>query len=266
MTLPIDLVLVRHGQSEGNAAKRRSEQGDHGAFTEEFKKRHPASFRLTDLGRTQAEQAGMWIRKEFPEFDRCFVSEYLRAMETAGHLALPNAEWRAEFYLTERDWGTFEMCPENERTAKFGDALKRYDVEPFFWRPPDGETFADLCLRVDRVLHTLHRECSDKRVIIVCHGEVMRAFQIRLERMSQERFRALTFSKRKRDYIYNCQIIHYSRRENGIGRLSPHADWVRTIRPTCDPVWTTGWRAIERPIYSNDDLLHIAAQTPQMIY
>lgn len=265
MALPIDLVLVRHGQSEGNAAKRLSEKGDHAVFTEKFMNRHSASFRLTDLGRSQADKAGEWIRKEFPAFDRCFVSEYLRAMETAAHLALPNAEWRADFYLTERDWGDLDICPENEREEKFGDALKRRVAEPFFWRPPNGETFADLCLRVDRVLHTLHRECQDKRVIIVCHGEVMRAFQIRIERMSQTRFRELTFSKEPEEKIYNCQIIHYSRREKGVGKLTPHIEWVRTIRPTTEPVVVSEWLRIERPKYSNETLLDIVSHTPPMI-
>ena len=35
---------------------------------------------------------------------------------------------------------------------------------------PNGESIAQLCLRIDGVLHTLHRECSDKRVLVVCHG------------------------------------------------------------------------------------------------
>ncbi|MFA6407360.1 MAG: phosphoglycerate mutase family protein [Candidatus Paceibacterota bacterium] len=265
MALPIDLVLVRHGQSEGNIAKRRSESGDHEAFTPEFRNRHSASFRLTDLGREQAKKAGIVIRNEFPAFDRHFVSEYLRAMETAAHLLLPEASWRSDFYLTERDWGELDICPENERDEKFGEALRRRETNPFFWRPPGGETFADLCLRVDRVLHTLHRECNDKRVIIVCHGEVMRAFQIRIERMSQSRFRDLAFSHQDEDRIYNCQIIHYSRRENGVGLLAPYVGWVRTIRPTAEPLWISKWSAIKRPHYSNADLLEIVSHVAPML-
>ena len=266
MPLPIDLILVRHGQSEGNLAQRRSEKGNHADYTEAFKDRHSASFRLTDLGRTQAEQAGAWLRNEFPNFDRLLVSEYLRAMETAAHLALPNAQWFSDFYLTERDWGGLDVLPQNEQQEKFSEELKRRDIEPFFWRPPNGETFADLCMRVDRVLHTLRRECEDKRVIIVCHGEVMRAFQIRMERMSQKRFRELTFSENKEDKIFNCQIIHYSRRKNGTGDLSPHMGWVRFVRPTEDTAWTSGWQTIKRPKYSNEELLEIVSRTPPMIH
>lgn len=93
MTLPIDLVLERHGESEGNAAKRRSKKGDDSALTEEFLKRHSASFRLTAKGRRQARQAGKIIRREFPKgFDRYITSEFLRAKETAALLGIPGAK------------------------------------------------------------------------------------------------------------------------------------------------------------------------------
>lgn len=96
MTLPIDLVLLRHGQSEGNLARQRSKDGDNSVFIEEFKNRHTAQYRLTAKGREQAKRAGAWLRKEFGDrrvrFDRYFVSEYTRAKETAALLALPHAQ------------------------------------------------------------------------------------------------------------------------------------------------------------------------------
>jgi len=269
MTLPIDLVLVRHGQSEGNAAKRLSEAGDHSAFTSAFRERHSASFRLTDRGRKQAQRAGDVLRQEFVSnhigFDRCITSEYVRAMETAALLQLSSAEWLCDFYLTERDWGELDICPENEREEKFGADLRRREIEPFFWRPPNGESFAQLCLRIDRVLDTLHRECADKRVLIVCHGEVMRAFQVRIERMSQVRFKELILSKNPQDSIHNCQIVHYTRRNATSGRLAPYAGWVRWLRPTAQPVTTSGWQEIARPRYDNASLLAVVERSPLML-
>jgi NAD+ kinase len=268
MTLPIDLVLVRHGQSEGNAAKRLSEKGDDSVFTDAFRNRHSASFRLTDRGREQAQKAGVWLREEFwpkPKFDRYITSEYIRAMETSGLLGIPDVEWFCDFYITERDWGDLDILPEDERRKKFGAAMERRKTEPFFWRPPNGESFAQLCLRVDRTLQTLHRECEKKRVLIVCHGEVMRAFQVRLERMSQVRFKELTFSANHEDRIHNCQILHYTRKDPNTGKLTPFVGWVRAIRPTDIPLWKTEWRTIKRPRYSNKDLLDVVSQNPSMI-
>ena len=269
MSLPIDIILVRHGQSEGNAAKRLSEKGDHTAYTNINTGRHSRSYRLSKKGREQALKAGEWLQKEFykdgKSFDRFIVSEYTRAMETASLLGLPDAEWYRNFYLTERDWGDIESSPENERAEKFKDALEMRIIEPFFWRPPNGESFADLCLRLDRVLHTLHRECSEKRVIIVCHGEVMRAFRVLLERMSQQRFKELYLSKSKEDGVFNCEIMHYTRRNPDTGIVEDHANWLRRIRPNEELVWNTGWESIKRPRYSNEELLEIVEQTPSVL-
>ena len=267
MTLPIDLVLVRHGQSEGNAAKRLSEAGDHSAFSEAFRGRHSGSFRLTDKGREQAMSAGSWLQAELCTefgFDRYYVSEYIRAKETAALLGLKGATWLADPYLTERDWGDIDIAPENERQERFGKALQMREIEPFFWRPPNGESFMTLCLRIDRLLDTLHRECADKRVIMVCHGEVMRAFQVRLERLSQARFRELVLSDRAEDRIHNCEIMYYTRREpHGQRRLLPYLGWVRKIRPAEE--WSSSWHEIERRRYSNDDLRAEVMQYPLIL-
>jgi NAD+ kinase len=263
MPLPLDLVFVRHGQSEGNAAKRMSEKGDNTAY-DLLANRHTRSYRLSDLGRDQAMKAGFWIQREFIRrdkgnmFDRFITSEYSRAMETAALLDLPNAEWFRNFYLTERSWGDLEDCPEDERQEKFGAALKMRVIEPFFWRPPNGESFAELCLRLDRVLDTLHRENSAHRVIIVCHGEVMRAFRVLLERMPQQKFKEQYLSKQKEDAIFNCEIFHYTRRNPKTGETADHANWMRRVRPNETQVWDTGWQTIRRPRYSNEELLDIA--------
>ncbi len=267
MTLPIDLVLVRHGQSEGNWAKRRSEAGDHSAFTEEFRNRHTASFRLTDLGREQAKRAGDFLRQDFLRigpFDRYYASEYLRAMETAGCLGLLGADWLLDTYLTERNWGDLDSLPEHERNEKYGAMLRRRDSEPFFVAPLNGESFNDLCLRVDRVLDTLHRECSDKRVLIVCHGEVMWAFRVRIERMSQVRFRELHLSKKPEDRIHNCEVLHYTRRDPFTKKLGKYVGWMCRARPA-ESNARTDWSTIVRPTYRSHDLLKIVQQTEQLV-
>jgi len=267
--LPLDLILVRHGQSEGNAAKRLSEKDDHTAFAKLTTGRHSRSYRLSKRGREQAMMAGDWLKAEFLKdgttFDRFIVSEYTRAMETAALLQLPDANWYRNFYLTERDWGDIEAAPENERNEKFRDALNMRAIEPFFWKPPNGESFAELCLRLDHVLQSLERHFSDKKVIIVCHGEVMRGFRVLLERMSQQSFKNSYLSKEKEENIHNCEILHYSRKDPESGKLEDRIHWLRRIRPTEMPVWNTGWQKIERSKYSNDELLKIVEETPTVL-
>lgn len=68
---PLELVLVRHGQSEGNEAVARSQRGDLSAYTPEFKNKHSSTYRLTDKGIEQAKVAGHWIRENIGDkFDR----------------------------------------------------------------------------------------------------------------------------------------------------------------------------------------------------
>lgn len=256
--MPVDLVLVRHGQSEGNAANKRSYGGDHSAFTKEFLARHSSQFRLTDLGRQQAVAAGRWIKDNLGSgsLDRCYVSEYIRAIETAALLGLNNESWRKESYLRERDDGQLDNISMEERFARFGNEMARRKRDGFFWAPPGGESMANLCLRVDRVLDTLHRECSDKRVIIVCHGEIMLAFRIRLERMSQGRYYELITSQDPFDRIHNCQIFHYTRRSRLRHTfLNPHYKIFRSICPTDLTLSRNEWEEIQRKMYTNEELL-----------
>ena len=57
-TLPLDLVLVRHGESEGNVAQEWSKLGDDSLWTEEFRQRHSSRYRLTLKGREQVRGGG----------------------------------------------------------------------------------------------------------------------------------------------------------------------------------------------------------------
>src|SRR5688572_6198328 len=176
MTMPIDLVLVRHGESEGNVLKKRAEKGDSTGFTDEFRARHSSKFRLSDRGIEQAKAAGAWLKANgFASFDRYYVSEYLRAKETAGLLGLQlgSRRWFADFALRERDYGLWDTMSFEERSRKFEDYVRHQTRDGKYWMPPGGESVSEVALRIGRTLDTLTRECGDKRVIIVSHGEVM---------------------------------------------------------------------------------------------
>lgn len=266
MTMPIDLVLVRHGESEGNLANKMSRNGDNSAFTEEFRGRSSSLWRLTKRGRDQAIKAGVWIKNNIGQnFDRCYVSEYVRAKETAFYLGIQDAEWYVDFYLRERDYGQMDNMTEDERRERFNHEIMRRRRDGFFWTPLGGESMANLCLREYPILTTLHRECPDKKVIIVCHGEVMWGFRVRLERMSQSRYCELETSRDSVHKIHNCQILHYTRRDPESGKLANHLNWLRSICPWDISLSDNEWRLIERPKYSNQDLLNDVQKYPQLI-
>lgn len=265
MTLPIDTVFVRHGQSEGNLAQRHAEAGKPDMQKLVTEGRHTRSYRLTRQGRRQAKLAGAWLREEFGFFDRYLVSDYARAMETAALLQIPSATWYVNTNLTERDSGEVGRRRGDDRDDALVEALRMRSTEPFYWRPLNGESFNDLNLRLDRVLATLHRECSDKKVVVVCHGEVMRGYRVLLERMPQPEFRKWYLSNEPLDRIHNCEIFHYTRRNPETHELTTHANWMRRIRPTDDPVWVSNWLEIERPRYTNEELMEIVDGYPPVL-
>lgn len=266
MAMPIDLVLVRHGESEGNIANHLSKHGDNSAFSPEFLARHSSQWRLSKKGQTQARAAAKWLSKnvELP-FDRHYVSTYIRAKETAGLLDIPEANWYAELHLREREWGQLDVMPKEERHAKFAEIEQKRKINAFYWHPPDGESIADVDLRLRSILNTLHRETSDKRVIMVVHGELMWALRYRLERMSIDEWITLDNSKDAKDEIHNCQIIQYSRKEPKTGKLMAHYEWMRSVCPWDESLSSNAWQPIKRRLLSNSDLLSEAEAVKRLV-
>jgi broad specificity phosphatase PhoE len=259
MSMPNNLILIRHGESEGNVASKRSKEGDHSVYTEDFKSRHSSLWRLSKKGREQAVIAGEWLKKNLSteeNFYRCYTSEYIRAMETASLLNIEDAFWYSDFYLRERNYGDLDRLSLKEREERFADSLQERKIEPLYWTPPNGESLADVGLRVDRLFQTLHRECENKNVVVVCHGEVMRMIQVRLERMTQEAFNKVDSSQDSKDQIYNCQIMWYSRvnPENEID-IRPYISWVKSICPWDKSKSSNEWRLIPRQRYTNEELM-----------
>src|SRR3990167_7845895 len=137
--LPIDIIFVRHGQSEGNVAMKSSRKGDNSFFTPQFRDRHSRVFRLTDKGIEQAKSAGTWLKKNISmPLDRFYVSDYVRAKETAAYLDLPDAQWRAEYQLRERDKGLMDNCPVDEQKKLFTLEERQYQLDPFLSYPAGG--------------------------------------------------------------------------------------------------------------------------------
>jgi len=263
---PYELILVRHGQSEGNEAVSRSKRGDLSAYTPEFKLKHSSAYRLTDKGVEQAKVAGKWIRENIGDhFDRYYTSEYVRAMETSALLDLPDAKWYTEIVLRERDKGQLDNVSWIERNEKFADEMARRKRDSFFWAPPGGESLANICNRIEHTFNTLRKECVNKRVLIVCHGEVMWAFRVRIERLSQIKFHQLQSSQNPKDLIHNTTILHYSRIHPVTKEVFPYFKFMRSTCPWKPEYNSDGWMEFDRPIYSNEELLQSAQSVPRYV-
>jgi NAD+ kinase len=254
--MPIDLVLVRHGESEQNFANRKSKKNDHSLVERaEYQERHVSAHRLTAEGRRQAEDAGLWLRThKLGKFDRRYVSTYTRAQETAQLLAVGGPDWYPLHELREREWGELDGLSWEQRALILQTAVRRQDTDSFYWIPPNGESIAQVTVRLRRMFDTWHRECKKMRVIVVCHGEIMWALRFMIEQMSIERWEELEASEAPGVKIFNCQILHYTRRDPASGMVSEHIDWMRSINARTPENSGQGWEQIDRCRMSDEDL------------
>lgn len=179
-----DLILIRHLPSEANiAVDAIQERGDYNP-SEAMKGVTHTQYRLTPEG---IKKYGIPIRdflaKEFPNFDRCYTSDMVRAVETALVLNKLGAYcpakdehigWEISPLLRERFWGSIEQ-PGRELAGlvQYHKELRtREDI--FTWLPPNGEPFGLAMLRARVFLHDVH-DRRFKRALAITHGDFFMA-------------------------------------------------------------------------------------------
>ncbi|KUL52340.1 phosphoglycerate mutase [Streptomyces sp. NRRL F-4489] len=182
MARPRRIVLLRHGESVGNADDTVYErEPDH-------------ALALTETGRRQAAEAGRPLRGMFGgERISAYVSPYRRTHQTFRLLGLDPARVRVreEPRLREQDWGNWQDRDDVRRQKAYRDAYGH-----FFYRFAQGESGADVYDRVGAFLESLWRSFEDPRhppnVLIVTHGLTMRLFCMRWFHWSVAEFESLS--------------------------------------------------------------------------
>jgi broad specificity phosphatase PhoE len=261
--MPRNLFLVRHGHSVGNALIAAQKAGRDHPDLEFWQGVDDCARRLDENGRDQARQAGQWLREQgLDRFQHFFTSDYARARETASLLGLPGAKWRLEFYLRERERGReAELLSHEDYRKRFADSKAWKERHAFYWRPEHGESMADVCQRVNRVLDTLWRDASGQDAVVVCHEETMWAFRMRIEKLSPEEYLRLDVGPKE---VHNLTIWHYTRVHPDTGHLAERFTHRYTYHAASYVNEETGKRTephalgpfpIERGRYSNEDLL-----------
>lgn len=271
--LPLDLILVRHGESEGNLALRKWERNEHSALAPELLSRHISHLRLTDKGREQCSVVGGWLKewlkeKNLPRFDRHFVSTHARALETAALLDLPDAEWKTEFQLHERDTGLWGSLPDEKWQERYERSKSLGQNHSFYTPMPDGESILDVCNRLRNFTGALNRDSINrKNIVIVAHGDVMQALRVIFERISPDDYDKHSKADTSDFRIGNGQIIHYTRVDPADANSTRYDrfGWVRSLNPWCPEYAGHDWRAIEERRYSNEELLAMVERFPRLL-
>ena len=209
MGMPLDLYVIRHGESEANVIINAGEQGDNSLYTQDNVTVPDRSWRLTATGRKQADCIGRWLVAQQQLFDRYLVSPYVRTRETAATMALPKAKWEETRVLRERSWGEINTITQDDFRTNYARNWMFKRTDPLYWRPPAGESIADVSEnRVHNLLTSLNRRAEAESVVAVTHGDFMLALMLTLEDLSDEEF-----MRRADDpawAITNCTCLHLS--------------------------------------------------------
>jgi len=251
--LPIDLILIRHGESERNLiSKDNSIEYD----KEKYNSTHSSKFRLTEKGKEQSLITGQYIKNNISEkFDKYYTSDYIRTKETAGLLNLENAMWECEFLIRERDNGVLSGYSKEDKKLLYPEELKRKEKNLFYFSPIGGESLANVCLRIEQFINILCRYASGMKVIVVAHGHVLRAFRIRLEKMNHNEIEELY--KEENKTILNTQIIWYSRRNPDTNKISNDLKYKKVVCPWNLEKCNEDWISLKKNnLSTNDDLLN----------
>lgn len=155
----MEIMLVRHGESEGNAQGRMQGRLD---------------YPLSALGREQAALAARFIAGTGLTFAAAYTSPLKRASQTAAivaeHGVLPAAVVDED--LPEIGAGELEGLNEAEIRERFPPFMQRPLSETGSFAEYGGESYDDVQARVSRVLARLearHREANE-RVLLFGHG------------------------------------------------------------------------------------------------
>lgn len=171
-----ELVLLRHGQSRWNLENRFTGWVD---------------VPLSPRGEEEARAAGAKLRGR--RIDKVYTSVLLRAVQTAD-LALaaagmvPPPPTERDGALNERMYGELQGMNKAEAAERFGADQVHVWRRSFDIRPPGGESLADTAARVIPywATHILPDLRAGRDVLVVAHGNSLRALVMHLDRLTRD--------------------------------------------------------------------------------
>ncbi|MEN3122499.1 MULTISPECIES: histidine phosphatase family protein [Janibacter] len=210
-----DVILVRHGQSEGNVAAERAQAERRDRI--EVPARDPDVV-LSQVGQRQADAVGRWLTALPPDEQPqvIWTSPYRRARETAERalaVAEVDLDYRVDERLRDRDMGITDQLTAQGITARFPEeAERRQWLGKFYYRPPGGESWADVAQRVRGVLTDLANTETHERVLVTGHDVVLLLFCYVAEGLGEEE----VLERARTNGLRNAAICRIRRDEESV--------------------------------------------------
>ena len=190
------LTMTRHGESTGNVAYQAVEGTD---AEEAGIPERDADVPLSETGRAQAATFGRWLAA-LPEDERPTLvvsSPYVRALDTA-RIALAQTSYaapqnpdglrpRVDERLRDREQGALQGLTALGVRRRFPDEAERLrHLGKFYYRPPGGESWADLALRLRGFYRDLAADAPGGRALVVTHDAIVVMTRYLVEELTEQ--------------------------------------------------------------------------------
>jgi probable phosphoglycerate mutase len=209
------LYVVRHGESAGNVARDAAVEAGEPMIQIDIR---DVDVPLSDLGRRQAVALGRWMGA-LPEEERpniILTSPYLRARDTAtlivrtAQLPEDSQHFIIDERLREKEFGILDRLTAVGIREQFPEQAEfRRLLGKFYHRPPGGESWCDVILRLRSAIEMISREYCGQRVLVVCHSVVVLCMRYLLEHMTEAELLAVD----KKAEVANCSVTAYEHDE-----------------------------------------------------
>ena len=211
---PAALTLVRHGESLGNVANEQAyaTKAEHLDLAV-----NDPCVELSDLGVRQAEALGKRLG-DLPAAEQptvVVVSTYVRAQQTADHMlataGLEHLPRVADERLRDREQGLLDRLTWYGVRRRYPEeAERRAYLGKFWYRPPGGESWADVALRIRHAMRDVRADYADERVLLVSHDVPILLARYVLESLTPQDAVSLS------GQVVNCGMTTYRRGPDGL--------------------------------------------------
>ena len=209
---PSQLWIVRHGESAGNVARDAANAGGADRIALDAR---DVDIELSPHGRDQARALGAWFATKQADArpDIMLTSPYARAQATAqlfcdaGGAADINEPICTDERLREKEFGILDGLTINGvKVLEPQQAEFRKLLGKFYHRPPGGESWCDVILRLRSLMDTIALHYAGRRVMIVAHQVVVLCLRYIIENMSEEQILGID----RMGDVGNCSVTKYS--------------------------------------------------------
>ncbi len=175
LALPLRLVLVRHGETEGESSIRYHGRTD---------------VPLSAMGRRQMEQVRAALNAR--RFAAVYASTLLRSTEAARIISDGRSSITAIGGFDEIDFGAWEGLTAEEIRLRHATLYAQWQTHSGDFRYPGGESSADFRVRVVRALREVLMQSATGELLFVLHKGVIRCILTELLALAETERRTLT--------------------------------------------------------------------------